>query len=89
MIGCTMSMNVDKPRPSAVTAARMSRASGSDTPKLPVMVSNGMAAQNSTFRSARPLRSKESMRACTVLSIHCSIHHRAFFGTKDGCTSVR
>ena len=89
MIGCTMSMNVPRPRPSAVTAARMSSARGSDTPKLPVMVRSGMAAQNSTFRSARPLASNASMSACTVLSIHCSIHHRAFLGTKDGWTSVR
>ena len=29
-----------------------------------------MAAQNSTFRSARPLGSNESMRAWTVTSIH-------------------
>ena len=39
------------------------------TPKLPVMVSTGMAAQKSTLSSARPSSTNPSMSRCTVSSI--------------------
>ena len=51
-IGGTMRANAWMPRPSEVTASRMSSASATDTPRLPVIVSSGMAEKNSTLRSA-------------------------------------
>ena len=67
----------------------MTSAWSTDTPKLPVMVSTGMAAAKSTLSSARPLSTNVSMSACTVCSIQLLIHHWAFAGTNDGCTSAR
>ncbi len=59
------------------------------TPKLPVMVSTGMAAAKSTLSSARPLSTNVSISAWTVCSIQLLIHHCALAGTNDGCTSAR
>ncbi|MFD0850771.1 hypothetical protein ACFQ07_00825 [Actinomadura adrarensis] len=53
------------------------------------MVSTGMAAQKSTLSSARPSPAKPSIRCWTVSSIQFWIHHCAFAGTNDGCTSAR
>ena len=72
-----------------VRSARTSSASSTGTPKLPVIVSTGMAAQKSTFSSARPSAAMTSIRASTVCSIHFPIHHCALAGTKDGWTSDR
>ena len=72
-----------------MTAARMSSASATDTPKLPVMVSSGMAEKNSTLRSARPSGSMRSSSASIAPTTHRSVHHDARFGTNDGCTSAR
>jgi hypothetical protein len=58
-------------------------------PKLPVIVSIGIAAQKSTLRSAWPSSTKLSISASTVRSIHCCRHHFAFAGMNDGCTSDR
>ena len=58
-------------------------------PKLPVMVRTGMAAQKSTFSSARPSSTIASISAWTVSSIHWLIHHWALAGTNDGWTSDR
>ena len=67
----------------------MSSACSTGTPKLPVMVSTGIAAQKSTLSSARPAPSKWSINRCTVCSIQLRIHHCAFTGTNDGWTSER
>ena len=72
-----------------MSASRTSRAWSTGTPKLPVIVSTGMAAQKSTLSSARPSSMNESIRASTVSSIQLRIHHWALAGTKDGCTSDR
>ena len=51
--------------------SRGRRAPGSTSmPKLPVIVSTGMAAQKSTLSSARPSSTNESISAWTVSSIH-------------------
>ena len=60
--------------------SRMSRACSIGTPKLPVIVSNGMAAQNSTLSSARPAGSMQSISVWTVFSIQFWIHQLALAG---------
>jgi hypothetical protein len=70
-------------------AARRSSACSGEMPKLPVIVRMGTAAHRSVFSSARPRLAKLSMRAWTVCSIQLVIHHRAFAGVNDGCTSAR
>ena len=67
----------------------MTSAWSTDTPKLPVMVSTGMAAAKSTLSSARPSSTKLSMSRLTVCSIQLLIHHCAFAGTNDGWTRAR
>ena len=69
--------------------SRMISACSTLTPKLPVMVSTGMAAAKSTLSSARPSSTKLSINAWTVCSIQLLIHHCALAGTNDGCTSER
>jgi hypothetical protein len=69
--------------------SRITSAWSTDTPKLPVMVSTGIAAAKSTLSSARPLPAKVSMSAWTVCSIQLLIHHCALAGTNDGCTRAR
>ena len=77
----------DHLRSGSTATARMSRASATGTPKLPVIVSTGIAAQKSTLSSARPSARNESISASTVSLIQFVIHHWALAGTKDGWTS--
>ena len=59
------------------------------TPKLPVMVKMGMAAQKSTLSSARPSPANPSMSISTVSEIQLSVHHLPFDDMNDGWTSAR
>ena len=74
---------------SLIRNSRMISACSTSTPKLPVMVSTGMAAAKSTLSSACPSSTNWSMSAWTVCSIQLLIHHCALAGTNDGCTSAR
>ncbi len=69
--------------------SRITSACSTLTPKLPVIVSTGIAAAKSTLSSACPSSTKLSMSECTVRSIQLVIHHWALAGTNDGCTSAR
>ena len=85
----TMGANISTIRSGWFSDSRTSSASSTGRPKLPVMVRTGMAAQKSTFNSARPSPSNESRSACTVRSIQFSVHHDTFAGEKEGWTSDR
>ncbi len=88
-IGGTMRVNASMPSPSEVTASRMSRASPTDTPKLPVIVSSGIAEKNSTLRSAAPLGAMRSSSASIAPTTQRSVHHDARLGRNEGCTNAR
>jgi hypothetical protein len=70
-------------------ASRISIACSTETPKLPVIVNIGIAAQKSTFKSALPSATNQSINACAVFSIHLVVHQLIRGSTKDGCTRVR
>ena len=89
MVGTSSRASTPTSCPSETTAARASRASSTEMPKLPVMVSRGIGAQNSALRSATGSSPSVLTSSVTMLRIQPSSHQIALPGTNDGCTSLR